>query len=79
MRLSDIRTYKLNVETSGGEEAFLREDTDLSVEGEELLHAAVTCGIPEEILLHEDLQGALRRRILIRTGRLTIQEGGPEI
>ena len=37
MRLSDIRTYKLNVETSGGEGDFLREDTDLSVDGEELL------------------------------------------
>ena len=65
MQLSDIRTYKLNVETSGGEGDFLREDTDLSVDGEELLHAAVTCGIPEEILLQEDLQGALRRRIFM--------------
>ncbi len=65
MRLSDVRTYKLNVEAAGVETDFLRADTDLTIRGEELLHAVVSCGIPEERLLKEDLQGALRRRLFM--------------
>ncbi len=53
MKLNEIRTYKLSVEADGhsGGEGFLKEDTDLTISGEELLHAAVTCGIPEERLM----------------------------
>ncbi|MCD2491859.1 hypothetical protein LQE92_04365 [Lacrimispora sp. NSJ-141] len=53
MKLDEIRTYKLSVEADGhsGGEGFLKEDTDLTISGGELLHAAVTCGIPEERLM----------------------------
>lgn len=50
MRMDDLREYKLNVEAAGHGDVprFLRGDTDLSVTAEELLHAVVTCAIPEE-------------------------------
>lgn len=67
MRLDDIRTYKLNVESSGqgDAEGFLKEDTDLGVTDEALLHAVISCGIPDERFL-PDYPGKRRAELLRR-------------
>lgn len=67
MKLDDIRTYKLSIESAGtgDENRFLKEDTDLTITDGELLHAVISCVIPDERAL-PDYPGKRRAELLRR-------------